>query len=168
MGGELKPPQSSASRHDGSYPWLLLKPLPRVFRSASSEWVSDNAPRLGAAVAFYPCCRWPPSLLCATFLILSMVIALLFATLYKILPDVRLKWSNVALGAIITSLLLMLGKELMALYFAHVRFGSTYSAAGSPVVVLLWVYYSAQLFLWGAEFSKVYIETVGAESIRQP
>jgi membrane protein len=56
----------------------------------------------------------------------------------------------------------MVGKQLMALYFAHARFGSTYSAAGSPIIVLLWVYYSAQLFFWGVEFSKVYTKTLGA------
>jgi len=96
----------------------------------------------------------------ATFLISYLVITVLFAALYKIVPDVRLNWSDVALGAMITSLLFMLGKELMGLYFAHTSFVSAYSAAGSPMVVFLWIYYSAQLFFWGAEFSKVYKKTV--------
>ena len=96
----------------------------------------------------------------ATFVMLYLVVAVLFAALYKIVPDVRLKWSDVALGAMITALLFMIGKQFMALYFAHATFG-TYSAAGSPIVVLLWVYYSAQLFFWGAEFSKVYTEDRG-------
>ena len=61
----------------------------------------------------------------------------------------------------------MVGKQFMGLYFAHTSFGSTYSAAGSPMVVLLWVYYSAQLFFWGAEFSKVYTKTVGSQRDRQ-
>jgi membrane protein len=103
----------------------------------------------------------------ATFMILFVLIAVLFAALYRIVPDVRLKWSDVALGATITSLLFMMGKQLMALYFAHASFGSTYSAAGSPIVVLLWVYYSAQLFFWGAEFSKVYTKTLGSQCDRQ-
>jgi membrane protein len=94
-----------------------------------------------------------------TFLISSLIVAVLFAALYKIVPDVPLKWSDVALAAVITSLLFMLGKQLMALYFAHTSFESTYGAAGSPIVVLLWVYYSAQLFFWGAELSKVYTKT---------
>lgn len=97
-----------------------------------------------------------------TFVILYVVFVALFAALYKILPDVALKWSDVTLGAMITSLLFMLGKFLIALYFAHTSFGSTYGAAGSPIVVLLWVYYSAQLFFWGAEFSKVYARTLGS------
>ena len=103
----------------------------------------------------------------ATFMMSFLVVAVVFAALYKIVPDVRLKWSDVAPGAIITALLFMIGKEFMGLYFAHTSFGSTYSAAGSPIVVLLWVYYSAQLFFWGAEFSKVYKRTVGSQSGRQ-
>jgi len=96
----------------------------------------------------------------ATFIMSSLIVAVLFAALYKIVPDVRLKWSDVALGATIASILFMIGKQLMGLYFAHTSFESTYGAAGSPIVVLLWVYYSAQLFFWGAEFSKVYTKAM--------
>lgn len=99
----------------------------------------------------------------ATFMISYLVIAVLFAALYKIVPNVTLKWSDVAPGAMITSLLFTIGKQLIAMYFANAGFGSTYSAAGSPIVVLLWVYYSAQLFFWGAEFTKVYTKTVGSQ-----
>jgi membrane protein len=102
-----------------------------------------------------------------TFMISYLLTAVLFAVLYKVLPDVRLKWSDVALGALIASLLFMIGKQIMGLYFAHTSFGSTYSAVGSPIVVLLWVYYSAQLFFLGAEFSKVYTQTVGSRVDRQ-
>lgn len=292
---ELKPPQPNASRHTVGSSWLLLKALPRVFRQASSEWINDNAPRLGASVAFYSLLSLAPVIViavavaavvygqeaaqgrlaweirgvagpdvartiqeiirgahhprtgviatllglvtlafgassifvelhdamntiwdvsvppdrtnaatvirlirdrfysfatvvgtgflllvslvlnawiatmrisvprAATFMISVLVIAVLFAALYKIVPDVKLKWSDVALGAMLTSLLFMIGKQLMGLYFANTTFGSTYSAAGSPIVVLLWVYYSAQLFFWGAEFSKVYTKTVGSQ-----
>jgi membrane protein len=102
-----------------------------------------------------------------TFMIAYLLTAVLFAVLYKILPDVRLKWSDVALGATLAAFLFMIGKQLMGLYFAHASFGSTYAAAGSPIVVLLWVYYSAQLFFLGAEFSKVYTQTVGSLSDRR-
>jgi membrane protein len=102
----------------------------------------------------------------AGFATLYLVIAVLFAALYKILPDVSLKWSDVAVGAMITSLLFMIGKQLLGMYFAAAGFESAYGAAGSPIVVLLWVYYSAQLFFWGAEFSKVYTKTVGSRSGR--
>jgi membrane protein len=100
----------------------------------------------------------------ATSLISYLLVAALFAALYKIVPDVRVKWSDVALGAMLAALLFMIGKRLMVLYFAHTGFGSTYKAAGSPIVVLLWVYYSAQLLFWGAEFSKAYTRTVGSQS----
>jgi len=101
----------------------------------------------------------------ATWIISYLLIAVLFAALYRIVPDVELKWNDVALGAAITSLLFMVGKEFIALYFAHASFGATYSAAGSPIVVLLWVYYSAQLFFWGAEFTKVYAQTLGSQRL---
>jgi len=102
----------------------------------------------------------------AAWMLLYLLVAVLFSALYRIVPDVDLEWRDVALGAMITSLLFMIGKELMGLYFAHVSFGSMYRAAGSPMVVLLWVYYSAQLFFWGAEFTKVYAKTVGSQQVR--
>jgi membrane protein len=105
----------------------------------------------------------PPA---ATLIILYLLVAALFAALYRIVPDVELEWKDVALAATITSLLFMVGKERLGLYFAHAGFGSTYSAAGAPMVVLLWVYYSAQIFFWGAEFTKVYAKTVGSQRDR--
>lgn len=98
----------------------------------------------------------------AIFIISSLMVAVLFAILYKIVPDAILQWSDVALGATITALLFMAGKQFLELYFVNTKLGVTYSAIGSPVVVLLWVYYSAQLFFWGAEFSKVYTKTIGS------
>jgi membrane protein len=98
-----------------------------------------------------------------TFTMSVLVVAMLFAVLYKTVPDVRLNWGDVAFGAIITASLFTLGKQLMGLYFTHASFASTYGAAGLPLVVLLWVYYSAQLFFWGAEFTKVYTRTMGSQ-----
>jgi membrane protein len=103
----------------------------------------------------------------ATFAMSYLVIAALFAALYKTVPHVRLKWSDVVPGAMIAALLFIIGKQCLGLYFAHAGLGSTYGAAGSPIVVLLWVYYSAQLFFWGAEFSKAYTRTVGSQSERR-
>jgi membrane protein len=103
----------------------------------------------------------------ATFLLSYLLVAVLFAALYKNLPNVKLKWSDVALGALIASLLFMIGKQLMGMYFAQTSLGTAYSAAGSPIVVLLWVYCSAELFFWGAEFGKVYTLTLGSQSVRQ-
>ena len=288
-----------AGRRTSGRAWTLLKVLPRLLRQASNEWVNDNAPRLGASVAFYTLLSLAPAIVIAVavaalvygqeaaqgrlaseiqgiagsdvartiqeiiiradqprtgaiagllglailafgassvfvelhdamntiwhvalpvdrsnaatiirlirhrfysfamvlgigflllvslvltagiaamgiavpraapFMILYLVTAVLFAALYKIVPDVGLKWSDVALGAVITALLFMLGKQLLGRYFAHASLGSAYTAAGSPLVVLLWVYYSAQLFFWGAEFSKVYTRTMGSQGRRQ-
>jgi len=102
----------------------------------------------------------------ANFLISFLVTTFLFAAIYKILPDVCLQWSDVAVGASVTALLFTIGKQLIGLYLGKTSFGSTYGAAGSLVVVLVWVYYSAQLFFLGAEFTKVYTKTFGSHFAR--
>jgi len=91
------------------------------------------------------------------------VITFLFAAIYKVLPDVHLRWSDVAIGASVTSLLFTIGKQLIGLYLGKASFGSTYGAAGSLVIVIVWVYYSAQLFFLGAEFTKVYTRRFGSQ-----
>lgn len=93
----------------------------------------------------------------------SFVITIgLFAAIYKTLPDVELEWADVFFGAVITSLLFTIGKHLLRWYLARASFSSTYGAAGSFVVVIVWVYYSAQLFFFGAEMTKVYTRTYGS------
>jgi len=110
----------------------------------------------------------PESLLhVATFLISFLVITFLFAAIYKMLPAVRLQWSDVAVGASVTSLLFTIGKQLIGLYLGKTSFGSIYGAAGSLVILLLCVYYSAQLFFLGAEFTKVYTKTFGSQFASQ-
>ncbi len=96
------------------------------------------------------------------FLIGFLVIAFLFAVVYKVLPDVRLKWSDVAIGAAITALLFSIGKFLIGLYLGRSTIASSYGAAGSFLIVLLWVYYSAQVFFLGAEFTKIYTLRFGS------
>lgn len=103
-----------------------------------------------------------PFLQIVNFLISFMVIAILFALIYKVLPDVRLKWSDVAIGAAITSLLFSVGKFLIGLYLGTTTIASSYGAAGSFLIVLLWVYYSAQVFFLGAEFTKIYTRRFGS------
>ena len=90
------------------------------------------------------------------------VITLLFAMIYKILPDVSIKWSDVWIGAGMTSLLFTIGKLLIGLYLGKSEVGSVYGAAGSLIVILLWVYYAAQIFLFGAEFTAVYASSHGS------
>ena len=82
--------------------------------------------------------------------------ALLFATVYKVLPGVKLGWKDVAAGALITAILFTAGKYAIGVYLGSSTVASTYGAAGSVIVVLLWVYYSAQVFLLGAELTRGY------------
>ncbi len=91
-----------------------------------------------------------------------VVVTLLFAGVYKLIPDVPLKWRDVAIGASVTSLLFTIGKQLIALYLVRVGFESTYGAAWAVVLLLVWIYYSAQLFFLGAEFTKVYTRRYGS------
>jgi membrane protein len=89
-------------------------------------------------------------------------ITLLFAMMYKILPDVPVAWNDVWIGAAVTALLFTLGKLLIGIYIGKANFASTYGAAGSLVVILVWVYYSTQILLLGAEFTNVYATTHGS------
>jgi membrane protein len=89
------------------------------------------------------------------------VITLLFAMIYKVLPDVKLAWSDVWVGALVTAGLFTIGKFLIGLYLGTSSLASTYGAAGSVLVVLVWVYYSSQLILLGAEFTRAYVEQFG-------
>lgn len=98
------------------------------------------------------------------FVISFGVITLLFAMIYKILPDVKIAWSDVWIGAAVTSLLFALGKFLIGLYLGRSSAGSAYGAAGSLVILLLWIYYSAQILLFGAEFTQVYAKKYGSWS----
>jgi membrane protein len=91
-----------------------------------------------------------------------IVITLLFAMIYKVLPDVKLAWSDVWVGAMVTAGLFTIGKFLIGLYIGTSAVASTYGAAGSVVVVLVWVYYSSQIILLGAEFTRAYVERFGA------
>jgi membrane protein len=93
------------------------------------------------------------------------LISLLFALIYKYLPDVKIKWKDVWVGAIITALLFTIGQFLIGLYLGRGSLGSTYGAAGSLIVFLVWVYYSAQILLFGAELTQVYARKYGTKII---
>jgi membrane protein len=98
----------------------------------------------------------------ANFVVSLALLTVMFAVIYKVLPDVVIRWSDVWVGAAVTSLFFTVGKTLIGLYLGSTSLGSAYGAAGSLVVFLLWVYYSAQIFLFGAEFTEIYAETRGA------
>lgn len=101
-------------------------------------------------------------------LISFFLFILLFAAAYKLVPEVNLKWSDVIIGATATSLLFTIGKQLIGIYLGKASLGSSYGAAGSLVVVLVWIYYSAQVFFLGAEFTKVYARHLGSHYKQVP
>jgi membrane protein len=90
------------------------------------------------------------------------VVTLLFSLIYRVLPDVDLSWRDVWLGAVVTAALFTVGKSLIGLYLGTSGVASAYGAAGSVLVLLIWVYYSAQIVLLGAEFTRAWVEWEGA------
>jgi membrane protein len=113
----------------------------------------------------------PPDVIKTVEFLTSLVVtALLFGAIYKLLPHVKLRWRDVGIGAAVTALLFCAGKEAIALYLSKTILGTTYGAAGSLALFLVWVYYSAQIFFLGAEFTKVYARrrALRAETERTP
>jgi len=92
-----------------------------------------------------------------------VVIATLFGIIFKFLPDVKIKWSDVRSGAIFTAILFTLGQYLISLYIQYSAKSSTYGAAGSIILILLWIYYTAAILYIGAEFTQVYAEASGSK-----
>jgi len=84
------------------------------------------------------------------------LITVLFAAIYKVLPDTPIRWRDVIVGAGVTALLFDIGKFLIGFYLGNSAAGSAYGAAGALLIILLWTYYSVQIFLLGAEFTKVF------------
>jgi membrane protein len=100
------------------------------------------------------------------FLASLVLITVLFAAIYKVVPDRRIEWRDVIVGAVATALLFTIGKFLIGLYLGSSTVASSYGAAGGLIIALLWVYYSAQIFLFGAEFTKVYAHHHGSRTRR--
>jgi membrane protein len=96
------------------------------------------------------------------FVVSLVFLTAVFASLFKTLPKVSLEWHDVLLGAAFTALLFTVGKTAIGLYLGKSSFASTFGAAGSLVIVLVWIYYSAQLFFFGAEFTRVYAKEYGS------
>ena len=92
-------------------------------------------------------------------------ITVLFALIFKVLPDAEIAWRDVWLGAFVTALLFSLGKFLIGIYLGNSTVGSSFGAAGSLVLLLLWIYYSVQILLFGAEFTQVYANNFGSKIV---
>ena len=126
---------------------LLVLLVASAVTSAALSWIRDwEMVWLSSAIDF-------------TLSILT--ITALFATIYKVLPDAQIAWRDVWLGAAVTALLFVAGKWLIGLYLGRSAVASAYGAAGSLAVLLLWLYYSAQIFLFGAELTQVYANRFG-------
>jgi hypothetical protein len=98
----------------------------------------------------------------ADLLINFGVVALLFALIYKVLPDARIRWNDVWIGAAVTALLFSAGRFLIGLYLGRSGVASTFGAAGSLAIILIWVYYSSQILFFGAEFTQAYASRFGS------
>jgi membrane protein len=120
---------------------LLLSLVASTFLAAVGAWWFGKSQLMIHAIEFF-----------TSF----VVVTVLFALIYKLLPSRRIAWGDVWVGAAVTSLLFWVGKFLIALYISHTAVDSTFGAAGALVVVILWVYYSSQVFFLGAEFTKEY------------
>jgi membrane protein len=94
----------------------------------------------------------------ANFVISLVGVAVLFALIFKFVPNVRIDWRDVIVGGVATAILFSIGRALLALYLRTTGIGSAYGAAGSLVALVVWVYYSAQIFFFGAEFTRVYAD----------
>ena len=121
---------------------------------------------LSAAYKYLNPAADPPRFLSQStgWLVSIVAVAVLFALIFKLMPNVSLEWGDVVIGAVLTSLMFTAGKVLLGLYLAAAGFTDTYGAAGSLVVLLVWVYYSAQVFLFGAEFTRAYTNRFGSKS----
>jgi membrane protein len=102
------------------------------------------------------------------FVVSFAVITAMFALLFKYVPDAEIEWGDVWLGAAVTALLFTLGRFALSLYIEQSDFNQTYGAAATIIVLLLWVYYSAQILFFGAEFTQVYANQYGSRVVPEP
>ncbi|MEO1298764.1 MAG: YihY/virulence factor BrkB family protein [Cyanobacteria bacterium J06636_16] len=101
----------------------------------------------------------------ANFLISFGMVTLLFAMIFRFMPDVKIAWGDVWFGAAVTAILFAIGKFAIGLYLGNSSIGSTYGAAGSVIVLLVWVFYSAQILFFGAELTQVYARRFGSQIV---
>lgn len=131
---------------------LLVSLLLTTALNVMGNWIMDNLPNYLYYV-FYA----------LNFLVSLGIITLLFAVIYKFLPDVIIGWPSLWIGSLFTALLFVLGKEALGLYFSLSNPASAYGVAGSLVIMLLWVSYSCLLVFFGAEFTQIYARRYGQE-----
>lgn len=104
----------------------------------------------------------------ANFVVSLVLIAVLFGAIYKVLPDMPIAWRDVAVGALVTAFLFTIGKSLIGLYLGSSQIATSYGGASAFVIILLWIYYSSQIFLLGAEFTRAYTEQRSGKAPPEP
>jgi membrane protein len=128
---------------------LLISLIITTILAALSDWVLNHWPNL-LLVIFYV----------LKFIISFGVVMFLFALMFKFLPDAKIQWKHLWLGSVLTALLFLLGKTAIGYYLSKTNPGSAYGAAGSIILILLWVSYSSMIFFYGAEFTRAYADHV--------
>ncbi|TCZ61418.1 YihY/virulence factor BrkB family protein [Roseicella aquatilis] len=123
---------------------LLASLVATAVVAAVTTWAAELVPETGRLISL------------ANFGLTFLLTTLVFAAIYKILPNRHIGWRDVAMGALVTAFLFTVGKWLIGWYIGTTGIASTYGAAGALMAVLVWIYYSAQIFLLGAEFTKVW------------
>ncbi len=129
---------------------LLVSLVVSAALTAVATWIGGLMPELTKLLSV------------ANFAVSFLMVTLLFGAIYKILPDRQLRWRDVAVGAAVTALLFTVGKTLIGWYIGGAGIASAYGAAGSLMVLLVWVFYSTQIFLLGAEFTKAWAGLKGS------
>ncbi len=123
---------------------LLISLVMTALITATTEWLGQYFPE----IIIY-------GIQILNFIVSLVLITVLFAMIFKILPDVKIRWRDVWLGAFVTTILFSIGKSALGIYFGTVNPGSTFGAAGSVILILLWVSYSSLILFFGAEFTQV-------------
>jgi membrane protein len=140
---------------------LLISLVISTALAAFSDWISADSSEFIAVL-----------LTVLNFIISLAVISVLFAMMFKILPDAKIKWRHVWLGSVVTGILFTLGKTGLAFYFGKAEPASAYGAAGSVILILLWVSYSSMILFFGAEFTAAYAQkysgTIKPTAIAKP
>lgn len=132
---------------------LVVTFLLNTLFSIVEDLLADFFPGFSAVVTNQP----------VSLLIFFVMPVILFAVIFRSLPDAHVAWRDVWLGALVTAVFFALGNSLIGIYLRYSSVASAYGAAGSLVVTLLWIYYSAQIFFFGAEFTKVYANRYGSQ-----
>lgn len=130
---------------------LLASLIVGVIMSAISDWVTHFLPIVTKLLINV-----------VNLGINLIIITILFGIIFKVLPDVKIKWRDVRMGAFFTAILFVLGQYLISLYIQYTAKSSAYGAAGSILVILVWIYYTAAILYIGAEFTQVYAEAIGS------